>query len=154
MMRVVAGAKSASPLGEQPVRNFLDLGCGDGILAATILEKYPQAKGTLVDFSMPMIQAAIRNLQAYSKSLHISSVGYSDPAWFDIISAHAPFDVVVSGFSIHHQPDPVKSQLYLVYSICWSRAACSSISNTSLRQHPTSKLSTTTISLTVCGQVS
>ncbi|MDE0183329.1 MAG: class I SAM-dependent methyltransferase [Caldilineaceae bacterium] len=113
MMRVVSGAKNASQLGEQPVRNFLDLGCGDGILAATILEKYPQAKGTLVDFSMPMIQAAIRNLQAYSKSLHISSVDYSDPAWFDIISAHAPFDAVVSGFSIHHQPDPVKSQLYL-----------------------------------------
>ncbi len=113
MMRVVAGAKNASELGEQPVRNFLDLGCGDGILAATVLDRYPQARGTLVDFSMPMIQAAVRNLQAFSKSLHISSVDYSDPAWFDIISAHAPFDVVVSGFSIHHQPDPVKSQIYL-----------------------------------------
>ena len=113
MMRVIAGAKNAFELGEQPVRNFLDLGCGDGILAATILEKYPFARGTLVDFSMPMIQATIRKLQAYSKSLHVSSVDYSDPSWFDIISSHAPFDVVVSGFSIHHQPDPVKRQVYV-----------------------------------------
>ncbi len=113
MMRVIAGAKSASGQGEQPVRNFLDLGCGDGILAATILDKYPHAKGTLVDFSMPMVQAAVRNLQAYSKSLHVTSVDYSDPAWFDIVFTHAPFDAVVSGYSLHHQPDPVKSQLYL-----------------------------------------
>ena len=113
MMRVIAGAKNAFELGEQPVRNFLDLGCGDGILATTILEKYPLARGTLVDFSMPMIQSAIRKLQAYSKSLHVSSVDYSDPSWFDIISSHAPFDVVVSGFSIHHQPDPVKRQVYV-----------------------------------------
>ena len=51
-------------------------------------------------------------MQAYSKSLHVASVDYSDPSWFDIISSHAPFDVVVSGFSIHHQPDPVKRQVY------------------------------------------
>ena len=113
MMRVIAGAKDSPTQAEQQVRNFLDLGCGDGILAAAILEKYPFAKGTLVDFSMPMIQAALRNLQAYSKSLHVSSVDYSDPSWFDIISSHAPFDTVVSGFSIHHQPDFVKRQLYV-----------------------------------------
>ena len=57
MMRVIAAAKNASDLGEQPVHNFLDLGCGDGILAAAILEKYPLARGTLVDFSLPMIEA-------------------------------------------------------------------------------------------------
>ena len=113
MMRVIAGTKNAPAHGEQTVRNFLDLGCGDGILAATILDKYPHARGTLVDFSMPMIQAAVRNLQAYSNSLHVSSADYTDPSWFDIISSHAPFDVVVSGFSIHHQPDPVKRQVYL-----------------------------------------
>ena len=45
MMRVIAGAKNAFELGEQPVRNFLDLGCGDGILATTILEKYPLCQG-------------------------------------------------------------------------------------------------------------
>ena len=112
MMRVIAGPEEDQALGERPVHNFLDLGCGDGILAAAILEKYPRAKGTLVDFSTSMLQAALSNLQDYSRSLHVSSADYTDPAWFDIISAHAPFDVVVSGFSIHHQPDSIKRQIY------------------------------------------
>ena len=112
MMRVIAGPEEDQALGERPVHNFLDLGCGDGILAAAILEKYPRAKGTLVDFSTSMLQAALSNLQDYSRSLHVSSADYTDPAWFDIISAHAPFDVVVSGFSIHHQPDSIKRQVY------------------------------------------
>lgn len=113
MMRVIAGSEEDQSLSERPVHNFLDLGCGDGILAATILEKYPRAKGTLVDFSTSMLQAALSNLQAYSRSLHVSSADYTDPGWFDIISAHGPFDVVVSGFSIHHQPDSIKRQVYI-----------------------------------------
>ncbi|MDE0196971.1 MAG: class I SAM-dependent methyltransferase [Caldilineaceae bacterium] len=113
MMRVIAGPEADQAQGERPVHNFLDLGCGDGILAAAILEKYPRARGTLVDFSTPMLQAALSNLEAYSKSLHVSSADYTDPSWFDIISAHAPFDAVVSGFSIHHQPDSVKRQVYV-----------------------------------------
>lgn len=105
MLRVIAGCN-------RPVDNFLDLGCGDGILAATILEKYPNARGVLVDFSMPMIQAALYKLKEYSRSLHFSSVDYTDPDWFDIVATYGPFDVVVSGFSIHHQSHPVKQQIY------------------------------------------
>ncbi len=113
MMRVIAGPGEDYAQSERPVHSFLDLGCGDGILAATILEKYPSAKGTLVDFSTPMLQAALSNLQAFSSSLHVSSADYTDPGWFDIISAHGPFDVVVSGFSIHHHSDPIKRQIYI-----------------------------------------
>ena len=112
MLRVIAGPEEDHAHGERPIHSFLDLGCGDGILAATILEKYPSARGTLVDFSTPMLQAALTNLQAYSSSLHISSVDYTDPAWFDIVSSHAPFDTIVSGFSIHHHPDHIKRQVY------------------------------------------
>lgn len=112
MLRVIAGPKEEHAQGEQPIQNFLDLGCGDGILAAAILEKYPRARGTLVDFSMPMLQAALTNLQAYSSSIHVSSVDYTDPAWFDVVSSRAPFDAIVSGFSIHHQPDQIKRQVY------------------------------------------
>jgi SAM-dependent methyltransferase len=41
-----------------PIRSFLDLGCGDGVLSAAILQRYPQAEGVLVDFSAPMLDAA------------------------------------------------------------------------------------------------
>jgi len=33
----------------QPVEKFLDLGCGDGILGATILGEYPNSRGVFVD---------------------------------------------------------------------------------------------------------
>ena len=96
-----------------PVENFLDIGCGDGILAATILSEYPEARGVLVDFSTPMIQAALRNLKAYSHVLHFTTVDYSEPAWFDTVSARGPFEVIVSGYSIHHQADAKKQQIYM-----------------------------------------
>jgi SAM-dependent methyltransferase len=41
------------------VERILDLGCGDGILAATILQHYTNASGVLLDISEPMIQAAL-----------------------------------------------------------------------------------------------
>lgn len=105
MMRVIEGRG-------QPVENFLDLGCGDGILAATILSEYPEAGGVLVDFSTPMIQAALRNLKEYSHALHLTTLDYSEPSWFDAVAARGPFDAVVSGYSIHHQPDAKKQQIY------------------------------------------
>ncbi len=43
---------------ERPIAGFLDLGCGDGVLSAAILPEFPHAKGTLVDFSDPMLAAA------------------------------------------------------------------------------------------------
>ena len=48
------------------VDNFLDLGCGSGILSAAILDCFPDAVGTLVDFSEPMLNAAQDHLSGYN----------------------------------------------------------------------------------------
>ncbi|MEZ4634836.1 MAG: class I SAM-dependent methyltransferase [Caldilineaceae bacterium] len=106
MMRVVEGRGA-------PVENFLDMGCGDGILAAAILSEYPEARGVLVDFSTPMIQAALRNLKEYSHALHFSTVDFGEPSWYDTVAARGPFDVIVSGYAIHHQPDAQKQQIFI-----------------------------------------
>jgi len=94
------------------VKSFLDLGCGDGILSASILQAYPKAKGILLDFSMPMMQAAEEKLKGYSRNLEFVTFDYADPKWTELVSHRAPFDVVVSGFSIHHQPDKRKRRIY------------------------------------------
>lgn len=94
------------------VKSFLDLGCGDGILAASILQMFPKAKGVLLDFAEPMIKAAEQKLAAYSKNLEFITFDYADPEWVELASKLAPFDVVVSGFSIHHQPDKRKRRIY------------------------------------------
>ncbi len=94
------------------VMHFLDLGCGDGILGASILQRFPKARGTLLDFSKPMIQAAEIKLKGHSKNLEFISFDYADPKWTKLVSHRAPFDIVASGFSIHHQPDNTKRRIY------------------------------------------
>ncbi len=105
MLRVIANRR-------QPVTRFLDLGCGDGILAGVILERYPAAAATLVDFAQPMLTAAQQKLPVTNTNVHFVQADYATPAWLDAVQPHAPFDLVVSGYSIHHQPDSRKQTLY------------------------------------------
>ncbi|HEX2623026.1 MAG TPA: class I SAM-dependent methyltransferase [Phototrophicaceae bacterium] len=104
MLRVIAKARS-----DQGVRNFLDLGCGDGILGQAILAQYPEAKGVFADFSEPMLEAA---RQKIGVNHAFEQIDYATSAWLDAMKPFAPFDVIVSGFSIHHQPDTRKREVY------------------------------------------
>jgi ubiquinone/menaquinone biosynthesis C-methylase UbiE len=97
---------------EQPVTRFLDLGCGDGILGAALLAEYPSSRGVLVDFSELMLEQARQQLQEYAGQLVFTNLDYGDPAWVKRIQPQGPFDAVVSGYSIHHQPDVRKRQIY------------------------------------------
>jgi tRNA (cmo5U34)-methyltransferase len=98
--------------GGESIARFLDLGCGDGTLAAAVLSRYPAAEAVLVDFSEPMMEAA-RSRFATAGSPHrfvLADFGKSD--WRDAVADLAPFDLVVSGFAIHHQPDERKRGVY------------------------------------------
>lgn len=99
-----------------PVRSFIDLGCGDGILAAALLEKYPDSQGVLVDFSELMLEQARAQLKDFAGQLEFVNVDYADPAWVHLISAlrraQGGCDAIVSRYSIHHQPDQRKRAIY------------------------------------------
>ena len=97
---------------EKPVESFLDLGCGDGILGAVILGEYPSARGVLVDFSDAMLDQARTQLADFGVQLTFANLDYGDPDWVESVRAQGPFDVIVSGYSIHHQPDARKQTLY------------------------------------------
>jgi len=97
---------------EQPVESFLDLGCGDGILGAAILGEYPAARGVLVDFSQPMLEQASKQLGEYADQLVFENVDYGNSDWVTRMRSYRPFDAVVSGYSIHHQPDERKRMIY------------------------------------------
>ena len=113
----------------EPVENFLDLGCGDGILGAAILGEYPSSRGVLADFSEPMLVQAREQLKEYADQLVFEALDYGDPAWVNRMQAESgalsestlapgasagegPFDAIVSGYSIHHQPDVRKRPIY------------------------------------------
>jgi ubiquinone/menaquinone biosynthesis C-methylase UbiE len=96
----------------ESVENFLDLGCGDGILGAAILGEHPSAHGVLVDFSEPMLEQARAQLKEYDTQLSFVNLDYGDPGWINKIQSFGPFDAIVSGYSIHHQPDERKQEIY------------------------------------------
>jgi tRNA (cmo5U34)-methyltransferase len=97
---------------EGPIESFLDLGSGDGILAAAILGEYPSARGVLADFSEPMLEQAREHLKEHADQLVFENLDYGSPDWIHRIQVYSPFDTIVSGYSIHHQPDARKRQVY------------------------------------------
>jgi tRNA (cmo5U34)-methyltransferase len=102
------------------VETALDLGCGDGILGQAVLDHYPAAHVIFADFSEPMLAAARQRLAGY-KHVSFVNVDYGQPEWRtqvkEIINgqlsmSNCQFDVIISGFSIHHQPDWRKKEVY------------------------------------------
>ncbi len=96
----------------RPVNYFMDLGCGDGMLAAAILEEYPDSNGILVDHSPPMLKAAEKNLEEFGGRIHLREADYGQAEWVQSVQPYAPFELVVSGYSIHHQSDASKHRIY------------------------------------------
>lgn len=97
---------------KRDVTSFLDLGCGDGILGRMMLSQWNEARGIFVDYSEPMIKAAKSKNQQYENQLSFAVLDFGNEEWLTSISKEFPVDVVISGFSIHHQPDNSKKRIY------------------------------------------
>jgi SAM-dependent methyltransferase len=91
-------------------RRILDLGAGDGILLATLLEAFPQAGGVAVDFSPLMLEQAEQRLIGFGQRASRLEADLQQPSWKTPLAG--PFDVIVSGFAIHHLSDERKRVLY------------------------------------------
>ena len=94
----------------KPPRRVLDLGCGDGLLLATVLEAFPESEGVGVDYSPPMLEQARTRLAAFAARAAVAEADLAAPAWREAV--RGPFDAVVSGFAIHHLQDDRKRALY------------------------------------------
>lgn len=91
--------------------NVLDLGCGDGILLDAVLHDFPRVKRAIaVDGSPLMLERAARRLGA-SRCVEYISGDLGDPQWSTVLP-DIRFDVIVSGFAIHHLLDERKRDLY------------------------------------------
>ncbi len=95
----------------QGIGRFIDLGCGDGVLGAAVLARWPEAHGVFIDFSEEMICAA-RDRFEHSPNLSFLNCDYGAPGWKARLEQDEPCDAIVSAFSIHHQPDRRKLELY------------------------------------------
>lgn len=103
LLRVVRSA-------ERTPARILDLGAGDGILLASLLEAFPEASGMAVDFSPVMLDQARRRLAAFGNRAAVAEADLSSPDW--LCAVEPPFDAIVSGLAIHHLTDDRKRTLY------------------------------------------
>ena len=94
------------------IERLLDIGCGDGVLGRAIFADHPQASGVFLDFSEPMIEAARHKAAKHGVQATFIVQDFGAREWTNTVAAHTPFDLVVSGFAIHHQPDERKRELY------------------------------------------
>lgn len=124
--RYVDGVRGAIPLADEQFdvmlrliewarpdpANVLDLGCGDGILGRAVLDRFPGASCVFADFSGEMLDLARGKLGAVAARATVVDADYGEAGWVSAVADSAPFDVVVSGYSIHHQPDARKRAVY------------------------------------------
>jgi len=88
-------------------RRVADLGCGDGRLAALVLEHRPSVEQLVaVDRSAPMLEKA-RERFAGDDRVRVIERDLADD-----LAPLGQFDLVVSGFAIHHLEDDRKRALF------------------------------------------
>ena len=90
---------------------ILDLGCGDGILGRMLLDAHATAHVIFADISAPMLEASKKKIGDNQRATVVKA-DFATPDWVDGFEVETPFDVIVSGFAIHHQPDDRKKELY------------------------------------------
>ena len=99
-----AGIEFLSFGGDAP--DVLDLGAGTGIFTSRLLERYPKASVTLLDFSENMLDLARKK---FSENPYISFVSgdFSKEYLGD-----AQYDIVISALSLHHLTPEGKLALF------------------------------------------
>lgn len=88
-------------------RTVLDLGCGDGRLAALVLEHRSSVESVLAVDSSPAMLSHARDRFDGDHRVQVRRWNLEDP-----LTPLGSFDVVVAGFSIHHVEDQRKRELF------------------------------------------
>lgn len=93
----------------EAVRVF-DLGCGDGFLLAEVMKQCEVSLAVALDGSEPMLQRA-RHRFGGDERVRFVHANFNLPHWRNELPA-SEFDVIVSGFAIHHSENQRKRELY------------------------------------------
>lgn len=91
---------AAAPFARDATIEVLDVGAGYGAVTEELLGLFPNARVTLQDYSLPMLDDAKRRLAVRAGQLRYVVSDLTDPAWPD--AAGGPFDLAVSAIVLHN----------------------------------------------------
>lgn len=86
---------SLIPFEKETPKNVLDLGCGTGTISKAILEKYSNAKFTIIDISQNMLKFA-------EKKIGSNSIYKSICKDFYVLNLDDRYDIIASSLALHH----------------------------------------------------
>ena len=99
------------PFGHDEEFAFIDMGCGEGLLAKTILDRFPKAVAHASDVAGEMMAAATKLLAPYRERAKLSQHNIHEPRYLNnIVSGPAGF--ITSSLAVHHCDDAQKQTLY------------------------------------------
>lgn len=99
---------SLIPISEQPF-TVLDLGCGDGLLAERLLERFPTCTVHGVDESLELLQRAQQRLARFGERFEPQQADLASDAWH---LPDSPVEAVVSALALHHLDSAQKQTLF------------------------------------------
>jgi tRNA (cmo5U34)-methyltransferase len=105
MDRIIA----AVPFARVEAFRIVEIGCGDGRLAAALLETFPQATLTAFDGSDAMRERATARLTAFNRRARVRPFKLETLDWWDQMFGA---DLLVSSLCLHHLNDAKKQYLY------------------------------------------
>ncbi len=102
-----AGEEVLTTLLPDSPRSVLDLGCGDGRLAALVLDQRPGIQEVVAVDASPAMLGHARRRFAGDPRVAVREWDLNDP-----LTPLGAFDVIMAGFSIHHLEDDRKQELF------------------------------------------
>lgn len=108
--QVLSMLASVLPHDRQAPIKVLDIGSGFGVVAAAVLDAYPNATAIGLDISEAMMEEGSERMKRFGNRFRYHVGDFADgtlPA-----ELAGPFDVVVSARAIHHLPAAGKQRLF------------------------------------------
>ena len=96
-------------INNKPKINFLDLGCGDGIIAHELLKVNNSMSTTLIDGSENMLNKARMRLNGFNHT-HFIKASFQEIIDKNLVQGN--FDFIVSSLAIHHLTMDEKKALF------------------------------------------
>jgi tRNA (cmo5U34)-methyltransferase len=106
---MIATLVTAVPFSSNEPFTILELGSGDGRLAAALLTVFPRATLTALDGSASMREETSRRLSVFGDRARVAAFDVAALDWWDRMFG---VDLIVSSLTLHHLNDAKKQYLY------------------------------------------